>query len=449
MLAIAILAAGKGSRMRSSVPKVLQPLGGKPIIERVLKSCEGLKPDHCFVIVGHQAEKVKNQLAHLSNIDFVIQTPQNGTGHAIQQLLPKLGSFKGDLLVLNGDVPLLQPSTIESLLLKHRGAKSNVTLLSARILNPKGYGRVFSDSNGVVNKIIEDRDCSETELKNNLTNAGIYCFEWDNLKEILPNLSNDNSQKEIYLTETIRKLPIAMHLEVKDPKEVSGINNKKQMSECEKILQERIRNHLMESGVTFIDPDSCTVSDDSSFGKDVIIEPQTHIRGRCQIGDECKLGPNTLINNSLIGKKVTVIYSVLNDCEIGDSTNVGPFAHIRPESKVDVNSRIGNFVEIKKSSIGQGSKINHLSYIGDSELGENVNVGAGTITANYDGRNKNRTIIGSSTKTGANSVFVAPIQIGSNVTIGAGSTITKNVPNGALAIGRGKQLIKENWDKEN
>ena len=220
------------------------------------------------------------------------------------------------------------------------------------------------------------------------------------------------------------------------------------MSECEKILQERIRNNLMENGVTYIDPDSCTISDDSSFGKDVIIEPGTHIRGKCQIGDECKLGPNTLITNARIGNKVTVLYSVLTGCDIESSTNIGPFSHIRPETKIGFDSRIGNFVEIKKSSIGEGSKINHLSYIGDSKIGEKVNIGAGTITANYDGRNKNKTIIGNATKTGANSVFVAPISIGSNVTIGAGSTITKDVPNGALAISRGKQLIKENWDKE-
>ena len=445
MLAVAVLAAGKGTRMKSALPKVLQPLAGATLVERVLASAANLAPERRILIVGHQAERVEQQLASVDGLEFVVQEPQNGTGHAVQQLISPLKNFSGDLLVLNGDVPLLRAETIDALVNQHRSSGADVTLLTARLDDPTGYGRVFADASGTVSSIIEHRDCKAEQRCNTLTNAGIYCFNWTSLAKVLPNLSADNDQGELYLTDTVAMLPKAMHMEVADADEVNGINNRRQLAQCEVLLQQRLRHHWMDEGVTFIDPDSCTLSEGCHFGRDVVIEPQTHFRGRCQIGDNSRVGPGSLLENACLGSNVSVVHSVVREARVGNDVAIGPFAHLRPAAEVGDGCRIGNFVEVKKSQLGAGSKVNHLSYIGDATLGANVNVGAGTITANYDGVNKHRTVIGDSSKTGANSVLVAPVTIGEQVTIGAGSTITKNVPDGALAIGRSKQMTKEGW----
>ena len=445
MLAVAVLAAGKGTRMKSNLPKVLQPLAGATLVERVLASARNLQPERRLLIVGHQAERVEQQLSTVGGLEFVLQQPQNGTGHAVQQLLEPLANFEGELLVLNGDVPLLRAETIDQLVSSHRSSGAQVTLLTARLKDPTGYGRVFADEHGQVSSIIEHRDCSEEQRHNNLTNAGIYCFNWRALAEVLPKLSTDNDQGELYLTDTVAMLAKAMHVEVADPDEVNGINNRQQLAQCETMLQERLRQHWMAEGVTFVDPASCTLSEGCQFGRDVVIEPQTHLRGSCQIGDDCRLGPGSLIEDATLGRGVSVVMSVVRQASVGDEVSVGPYAHLRPAAVIGNNCRIGNFVEVKKSTVGDGSKVNHLSYIGDAQLGAGVNVGAGTITANYDGVNKHRTVIGDGSKTGANSVLVAPIQLGSKVTVAAGSTLTKDVPDGALALGRAKQLMKENW----
>ncbi len=448
MLAIAILAAGKGTRMHSTLPKVLQELSGVSLLERVLESCKDLRPDKIFIIVGHRANIVQKRVSHFEGIEFIHQEPQNGTGHAVQQLMPALHDFKGELLVLNGDVPLLKANTIEKLISKHRSVKPSVSLLSATLENPNGYGRVFSDTKGNVEKIIEDRDCTKTQLTNKLTNAGVYCFDWQQLSSILPSLSNENDQKEIYLTDAIQQLSSAIHLKVDNPDEVCGINDKLQLSECEELIQKQLRNFWMKKGVKFINPSSCTLSEKCKLGQDIIIEPQTHIRGESQIGDNCILGPNSFIENSNIGSDVDIFYSVVKDSEIGNEVKIGPYAHIRPETTIFDKCKIGNFVEIKKSNLKENTKVNHLTYLGDSDIGNNVNIGAGTITANFDGKRKHKTIIGSYSNTGANSVLIAPVTIGQNVTVGAGSTITKNVPSDSLALGRSKQLIKSNWNKK-
>ena len=445
MLAVAVLAAGKGTRMKSALPKVLQPLAGATLVERVLASARNLQPERRLLIVGHQAERVEQQLSAVEGLEFVLQQPQNGTGHAVQQLMPALEGFSGELLVLNGDVPLLRAETIDELVSTHRSSGADVTLLTARLADPTGYGRVFADASGQVSGIVEHRDCSEDQRSNNLTNAGIYCFNWEKLAATLPQLSTDNDQGELYLTDTVAMLDKAMHVEVADPDEVNGINNRKQLAQCEAVLQERLRDHWMNEGVTFVDPTSCTLSEHCSFGRDVVIEPQTHLRGSCSLGDGCRIGPGSVLEDAKVGNNVTVMLSVVRSAEIGDDVAIGPYAHLRPGADIGDGCKIGNFVEVKKSRLNPGSKVNHLSYIGDAQLGAGVNVGAGTITANYDGINKHQTVIGDGSKTGANSVLVAPVTIGTNVTIGAGSTITKNVPNNALAIGRGKQFIKENW----
>ena len=447
MLAIAILAAGKGTRMKSSLPKVLHPLSGKTLIERVLSNCSDLNPKRQILIIGHKSEVVKKSLSHISGIEFVLQNPQNGTGHAVQELSGNLKDFKGNLLVLNGDVPLLRTETIKNLINTHNSNNASVTLLTARIPIPKGYGRVFVKKNGEVESIIEESDCNKVQRENNLTNSGIYCFKWDELKEVLPDLNNKNNQGEIYITDAISLLSKAMHLEVENINEVKGINDKIQLAECESILQERIRYHWMSEGVTFTDPKSCTISEECKIGNNVTIEPQTHIRGKCNIGDNCYLGPGSFIENTTLAKNIRIIYSVVVSSRIEDNVRIGPYANIRPDSFISSNCKIGNFVETKNSFLGDSTKVNHLSYIGDAKLGSNVNIGAGTITANYDGKNKHQTIIGDNSNTGANSVLIAPINLGNKVTIGAGSTLTKDVPDGSLAISRAKQFIKGNWPK--
>ncbi|MDP4708192.1 MAG: bifunctional UDP-N-acetylglucosamine diphosphorylase/glucosamine-1-phosphate N-acetyltransferase GlmU [Cyanobium sp. MAG_237] len=448
MLAVAVLAAGKGTRMKSALPKVLQPLAGATLVERVLASCQQLQPERRLLIVGHQAERVEQQLQGLSGLEFVLQQPQNGTGHAVQQLLEPLNDFRGDLLVLNGDVPLLRPETLAALLEQHRSSGAAVTLLTARLADPSGYGRVFADANGSVSAIVEHRDCNDQQRLNDLTNAGIYCFNWAKLAEVLPKLTTDNDQGELYLTDTVALLRPAMHREVADADEIAGINDRLQLSQCEAALQERLKRHWMAEGVSFVDPASCTLSEDCRFGQDVVVEPQCHFRGSSSIGDGCRIGPGCLIEDSNLAAGVTVLYSVLRQVHVAEHCAIGPFAQLRPGTSLAKHCHIGNFVEVKNSSLAGGVKVNHLSYIGDADLGAGVNVGAGTITANYDGVRKHRTVVGAGSKTGANSVLVAPLTLGENVTVGAGSTITKDVPAGSLALGRARQLVKENWSSQ-
>jgi bifunctional UDP-N-acetylglucosamine pyrophosphorylase/glucosamine-1-phosphate N-acetyltransferase len=431
--------------MKSDLPKVLQPLAGATLVERVLGSCERLSPERRLLIVGHQAERVEQSLARHPGLEFVLQQPQNGTGHAVQQLLAPLAGFQGDVLVLNGDVPLLRPETLERLLQQHRASSAAVTLLTARLADPTGYGRVFAGADGQVSAIVEHRDCSEAQRTNTLINAGIYCFNWPKLAAVLPQLTSDNDQGELYLTDTVAMLSPAMHLEVADADEINGINDRLQLAQCEAVLQQRLREHWMREGVTFIDPASCTLSDGTHFGRDVVVEPQCHFRGDTSIGTGCRIGPGCLIESSAVGENSEVLHSVLRQACVGEGCSVGPFAQLRPGARLAAGCHVGNFVEIKNSTLAEGVKVNHLSYIGDAELGARVNVGAGTITANYDGVNKHRTVIGAGSKTGANSVLVAPITLGDNVTVGAGSTLTKDVPSGALALGRARQMVRENW----
>ena len=445
MLAVAILAAGKGTRMKSALPKVLQPLAGATLVERVLASCEALTPERRLLIVGHQAERVEQALAHHDGLEVVVQQPQNGTGHAVQQLLEPLQGFEGDLLVLNGDVPLLRPDTLVQLLEQHRRTGAAVTLLSADLADPTGYGRVIAERDGRVSAIVEHRDCTPEQREIRLTNAGIYCFHWPTLAAVLPLLRTDNDQGELYLTDTVALLPSAMHLQVSDANETNGINDRLQLAQCEAVLQQRLREHWMREGVSFVDPASCTLSEGTRFGRDVLVEPGCHFRGNTVVGDNCHLGPDCLIEDSRLAANVTVLYSVLRGAEVGAGCSVGPYAQLRHNAVLESECRIGNFVEVKNSHLAAGVKANHLSYLGDADLGTQVNVGAGTITANYDGVNKHRTVIGAHSKTGANSVLVAPITLGAGVTVAAGSTLTRDVPAGALALARTRQAVKENW----
>jgi bifunctional UDP-N-acetylglucosamine pyrophosphorylase/glucosamine-1-phosphate N-acetyltransferase len=445
MVVVAILAAGKGTRMKSNLPKVLHSLGGRSLVERVIESAEPLLPSRRLVIVGYQSQEVKTAMNAIHGVEFVEQTVQLGTGHAIQQLLPHLEGYTGDLLILNGDVPLLRTETLNNLLQTHQENQNSCTILTAQLSNPQGYGRVFRNSECIVQKIVEDKDCTLTQRENDRVNAGIYCFRWPDLAKFLPQLEANNAQKEYYLTDAVTQVGKVMAVDVKDYQEILGINDRLQLATANDILQRRIKEKWLLAGVTLIDPASITIDETVELQPDVIIEPQTHLRGKTIIQAGSRIGPGSLIENSELGENVTVLYSVVTDSIIQSQTRIGPYAHLRGHAKVGANCRIGNFVELKNTQLGDRTNVSHLSYLGDTTAGSHVNVGAGTITANYDGVKKHRTIIGDRTKTGSNSVLVAPITLGNDVYIAAGSTVTEDVPDDSLVIARSRQVVKPGW----
>ena len=445
MVAVAILAAGRGTRMKSQLPNVLHPLGGSSLVERVLTCADSVQPQRRLVIVGYGGELVQQALTHLPEVEFVEQAQQLGTGHAIQQLMPHLQGFEGSLLVLNGDVPLLRPQTLTALLQTHETHRNAATILTAQMPDPKGYGRVFCDGQNIVTQIVEDRDCTPAQRQNRRVNAGIYCFDWSALAQVLPSLQANNQQQEYYLTDAVNFLSPVMAVDVEDYQEILGINDRKQLAAAYQILQDRIKDDWMRAGVTLIDPDSITIDDTVQLSADLVIEPQTHLRGKTTIGSGCRIGPGSLIENSQIGENVTVLYSVISDSRVNANSQIGPYTHLRGHVDVGAGCRIGNFVELKQAQIGDRTNVAHLSYLGDASLGNQVNVGAGTITANYDGFKKHRTQIGDRTKTGSNTVLVAPITIGQDVTIAAGSTVTEDVPDDCLVVARSRQVVKPGW----
>ncbi|NJL79815.1 MAG: bifunctional UDP-N-acetylglucosamine diphosphorylase/glucosamine-1-phosphate N-acetyltransferase GlmU [Richelia sp. RM2_1_2] len=446
MVVVAILAAGRGTRMKSNLPKVLHSVGGKSLVERVIQSVEPLQPERRIAIIGYEAEQVKTALQAIPDLEFVEQTVQLGTGHAIQQLLPHLEGYNGDLLILNGDVPLLRSETLKNFLQIHQENQNAATVLTAKLPNPQGYGRVFCDDNNVLQQIVEDKDCTAAQKENQRINAGVYCFRWEDLAKILPHLQANNAQKEYYLTDAVTQVAPVMAVDVEDYQEIGGINDRLQLSAAYDILQARIKEKWMKAGVTLIDSASITIDETVELEPDVIIEPQTHLRGNTVIKTGSHIGPGSLIENSLIGENVTAKYSVISDSVVQNGSLIGPYAHLRGHAEVGENCRIGNFVELKNSKIGNNTNAAHLSYLGDTTTGTKVNIGAGTVTANYDGVKKHQTIIGDRTKTGSNSVLVAPITLGNDVYVAAGSTITEDVPDNSLVIARQRQVIKEGWE---
>ncbi|YAF97158.1 MAG: bifunctional UDP-N-acetylglucosamine diphosphorylase/glucosamine-1-phosphate N-acetyltransferase GlmU [Nodularia sp. CChRGM 3473] len=447
MVVVAILAAGRGTRMKSHLPKVLHSLGGRSLVERVLDSVEPLSPSRRMVIVGYQAQEVKSAM-HSPRLEFVEQTVQMGTGHAIQQLLPHLEGYTGDLLVLNGDVPLLRTQTLQQLWQTHQENHNAATILTSHIPEPKGYGRVFCNSENVVQQIVEDKDCTAAQRQNRRINAGVYCFRWQDLAEVLPHLQANNAQQEYYLTDAVTQVGKVMAVDVEDYQEILGINDRLQLATAYDILQRRVKEKWMRAGVTLIDPNSITIDDTVELQADVIIEPQTHLRGNTTIQTGSRIGPGSLIENSQLGENVTVQYSVVTDSIVQTGTRIGPYAHLRGHAQVGANCRVGNFVELKNTQLGDRTNVAHLSYLGDTTTGNQVNIGAGTITANYDGVKKHPTKIGDRTKTGSNSVLVAPITLGDDVYVAAGSTVTEDVPDDSLVIARSRQVVKPGWQKK-
>jgi len=442
-----ILAAGKGTRMKSQIPKVLHNICGQPMLCHVIRAAEKAGISRNIVVIGHGAETVRKAID--AGVEWVKQEEQLGTGHAVMQAGPLLSGVNGNVLVLCGDTPLITPDTLAGLIESHDRSGASVTVLTAVVDDPKGYGRILRNENGSVEGIVEHKDASSEQLNINEINTGIYCFNGQSLFSGLREISPANAQGEFYLTDVlaiIRKMGNSIGtVRIGDSLEVMGINDRVQLAEAERALRHRVLEELMVEGVTIIDPHNTYIDRDVSIGPDSIIYPGTIIEGRCQIGPNCRIGPYSRLSHVEVGHDSTIHNSVVAESVIGNSVTVGPFAYIRPGTVLRDDVKVGDFVEIKKSVIGQGSKVPHLSYVGDAEIGEQVNVGAGTITCNYDGSRKSKTVIGDKAFIGSNSNLVAPVNIGREAIVGAGSTVTKNVPEGALCVERSKQVVYPGW----
>jgi len=448
-LNVIVMAAGKGTRMKSKLPKVLHEVAGEAMLSHVINSAKRLEANKIITIIGYQANQIMDYYGDSLNVTWIEQKEQLGTGHAVMQAIPELENYKGDVLILSGDVPLLSVETMKNLIDQHRNSNAKATILTTVLENPFGYGRIIKDENGNVLKIVEEKDSSNDEKAVREINSGTYCFDWESLNKYIKELNPSNSQKEYYLTDVI-KLFVDNQISVKsyqvnNPDEVLGINDRITLSYVSKKIRKNINNQLMLSGVTILDPDTTYIDSNVKIGQDSIIYPNTVIEGKTIIGDDCVIGPNTQISNSIIGNNVKIVFASVFDSKIANKTSIGPYSRIREHSDVGENCKIGNFVELKKTVFEQDVKASHLSYLGDAEIGEKTNVGAGTITCNYDGKRKHKTIMGSNVFVGSNSTLVAPIKLESNTYVAAGSVITETVPKYSLGIGRGKQKNIENW----
>ena len=442
-----ILAAGQGTRMKSKLYKVLHPVCGKPMVQHVVDQIAKLNIQEMVTIIGHGAEMVKAQLGLTS--EYALQEEQLGTAHAVMQAQDYLEGKEGVTIVVCGDTPLIKAETMEALFAHHEKLAAKATILTASIEDPTGYGRIIRNHEGFVEKIVEHKDATEDERKINEMNTGTYCFDNAALFSALKKVSNDNAQGEYYLPDVIEILKmqgeVVTAYQTDDLEETLGVNDRVALAEAERIMRHRLNEKHMRNGVTLIDPFATYIEADVEIGQDTVIYPGTVIKGKTLIGSDCEIGPNSEIKDCQIGEGSVVRQSVAHDSSIGARVNIGPFAHIRPKSQIHDEVKIGNFVEIKKAVFGEGSKASHLSYIGDAEVGKNVNIGCGSITVNYDGKYKYLTKIEDDVFIGCNSNLVAPVTIGKGAYVAAGSTITNNVPGEALSIARARQVNKENY----
>ncbi|MFD1459525.1 bifunctional UDP-N-acetylglucosamine diphosphorylase/glucosamine-1-phosphate N-acetyltransferase GlmU [Scopulibacillus daqui] len=442
-----ILAAGQGTRMKSKLYKVLHPVCGKPMIQHIVDQVSGLNFEKIVTIIGHGAEAVKEQLGN--SVEYALQAEQLGTAHAVKQAADALKGLEGTTVVLCGDTPLIQRETIDALLSHHEKEAAAATILTAFAENPSGYGRVIRNENQLVERIVEDKDALPQEKEIKEINTGIYCFDNQKLFHSLEKVNNNNVQGEYYLPDVIEILQnegekIAAFM-ADAFEETIGVNDRIALSQAESFMRKRINEYHMRQGVTIINPDDTYISADAVIGSDTTIYPGTTIKGETKIAGNCIIGPYTEIKDSEIGSRTHIKQSVVHDSQIGDDVNIGPFAHIRPLSKIGHEVKIGNFVEVKKSTVGDGSKASHLSYVGDAEVGSGVNLGCGSITVNYDGKNKHLTKIEDGAFIGCNVNLVAPVTVGKDAFVAAGSTITSTVNDKALAIARSRQVNKENY----
>lgn len=441
-----VLAAGQGKRIKSDLPKVLHKVCGKEMLKHVIDSVRNSGINDIDVIIGKGAELVKERTLD-KNVSYSLQAEQLGTGHAVKCAEEFLKGKKGVVGIFTGDTPLIKQSTIERLFDEHIENKNSATILTAIVDDPTGYGRIVRENNEV-SKIVEHKDCTEEELKINEMNSGIFCFDIESLVNALGKLNNNNNQGEYYLTDAIEILKSQgkkIGAVVTEYEETIGINSRVQLAEAEEILKNRINLKHMENGVTLIDPKTAYIGSDVEIGKDTIIYPNNIFEGSTKIGSNCVIYQNSRIVDSVIGDEVDIQSSVILESNIGDNTTVGPFAYIRPETNIGKHARIGDFVEIKKSTIGDGTKVSHLTYIGDAEVGSECNFGCGTVIVNYDGKKKHKTIIGNHSFIGCNTNLVSPVTVHDNTYIAAGSTITAEVNEGDLAVARAKQRNISGW----
>ena len=442
-----ILAAGKGTRMKSALPKVLHAVGGRPMLRHVMTAAEQAGAKRTIVVVGFGGDQVQAKIGAAA--EYVLQAEQLGTGHAMMQVQPVLAGFSGTILLLCGDTPLLTDKTLLALVAAHQQSGAAATVLTAMPADATGYGRILRNESGQVLGIVEQKDATPEQKKIGEINTGIYCFEAAPLFAALAGLTCNNAQKEYYLTDVLAILAQAGQqvgaVEVADFQETLGINSRLQLAEAEAILRRRKLVELMDSGVTVMDPASTFVDATVSVGEDTVLYPFTWLEGETTIGRDCRIGPNSRIADSQLGDAVTLHFSYAHECKIAEGVTVGPYVHLRPDTQLAAGVKVGNFVEIKNSLVGQGSKVPHLSYIGDTDIGSGVNIGSGTITVNYDGKKKHRTHIGDDAFIGCNTNLVAPVSVGAGAYIAAGSTITKDVPDGALGVGRARQSNIAGW----
>jgi len=447
-LHVVILAAGKGIRMKSSLPKVLHRVAGRPMLDYVLRTAAALSPRTMVLVVGHLAESIRRALG-TGPVQLIVQEPQLGTAHALLQTAPVLEGASGTLVLLSGDVPLLRLTTVQRLLRAHEGSEASATVLTALFDRPYGYGRIVR-ADGRLSRIVEERDASPAERELKEINSGIYAFDPKPLFPALRSLAAQNAQGEYYLPELVkiyrrqRRVVETVILERAD--EVHGINSRTELAEVSRIVRQQKNEELMAAGVTIEDPATTYIDHDVEVGPDTVIHPGVHLEGHTQIGAACEVHAGVRIVDSVLEDRVTVKnFCVIQESRLAAGVSVGPFAHLRPGTEIRPNARVGNFVELKKTSLGAGSKANHLAYLGDATIGEDVNVGAGTITCNYDGVQKHQTVIEDGAFIGSDTQLIAPVRVGKGAYVGSGTTLREDVPPGALAVSAGKQRNIEGW----
>ena len=451
-LGVILLAAGLGKRMKSGLPKVLHPLGGKPLLLHPLETARGLNPERIAIVVGHGAQAAK-QTCGDNGVTWVFQKKQLGTGHAVGCTREIFHDFSGDILILSGDVPLISRDTLLALLRHHREQSAALTLLTAFLDQPSGYGRILRNGREELIGIIEERDAAEPEKKIKEVNAGVYAASPQFLYAALENLNSDNQQGEYYLPDIVgvaqKSGKVVRTIRVKDAMEILGINTREELAFMEKALQERINRKWMESGVTLKDPQTTYIEEGVRIGQDAVIGPNTHLMGHTVVGERCRIDGNAYVTDAQLGNEVHLRFSVvLTDCRIADGAIVGPFAHLRPGTSLGRGVHIGNFVETKEAVIGEGTKANHLTYLGDVTIGRETNIGAGTITCNYDGFQKYRTVIGDRAQIGSDSTLVAPIRLGDDVYVATATTVRHDVPAGALVYNERTEKVKKGWTEQ-
>jgi bifunctional UDP-N-acetylglucosamine pyrophosphorylase/glucosamine-1-phosphate N-acetyltransferase len=448
-LHVVVLAAGRGTRMKSDVPKVLHRIAGLALIDHVLRTAAALRPASTTLVVGHGADQVRRHLAPHSHLQFAVQDPQLGTGHALLQTAPLLRGRQGTVLLLSGDVPLLRAATLEGLATTQRDTGALATVLTAVVERPYGYGRIVR-TQGNVSRIVEERDASQAQREIKEINSGIYALAVEPLFDALERIGSDNAQGEYYLPDLIgiyrKRRKVVATYTIDNASEIRGINSRSELAEVSAMVRQQKNEELMAAGVTLIDPATTYIDVDVEIAGDTVIHPCVFIEGSSRIGAACEIHAGSRIVNSTVGDRVVIRnHSVITDATIAAGALIGPFAHLRPGADIGTEAHVGNFVELKKATLGPRSKANHLTYLGDATIGADVNVGAGTITCNYDGRVKSETHVEDGAFVGSDTTLVAPVKVGQRAYVAAGSTITDDVPAGALAIARGRQENKEGW----